>query len=86
MSRSTLVPVHLHGGRVTNQFRVELFEAARRAGVSVNEFVLHAAGEKLARNGAGIVGVFEPGDLDQASNDNHGRVSLAPNKNAGNLR
>lgn len=57
------VPVMLSGGKVTAGFRSALFAAANRAGVSVNEFVLRAAGEKLTKAGMSIPGVFERGDL-----------------------
>ena len=55
------VPLMLTGGRVTAAFRASLFDAADRAGVSVNEFVISAAAEKLSRSGASFPGVF-PGD------------------------
>lgn len=57
------VSLMLTGGRVMSGFRALLFAAAARAGVSVNEFVLRAAGEKLRAGGAGFPGVFEPGDV-----------------------
>jgi hypothetical protein len=41
----TTVSLLLTGGRVLSGFRASLFAAAARAGVSVNEFVLRAAGE-----------------------------------------
>jgi hypothetical protein len=53
-----LVNITLTGGRVTGGFREALFLAASKAGQSVNEFVLEAAGEKLARAGASFPGVF----------------------------
>ena len=37
------VNLFLNGGRVTSGFRSSLFDAANRAGVSVNEFVITAA-------------------------------------------
>ena len=61
------VNLMLTGGRVTSGFRASLFAAAARAGVSVNEFVLRAAGEKLRAGGAGFSGVFEPGDANEAA-------------------
>lgn len=58
-----LVPITLTGGRVTAGFRSALFAAAGRAGVSVNEYVLSAVGEKLTRAGVQFPGVFCPADL-----------------------
>lgn len=53
----------LNGARVTADFREALFDASNRAGVTVNEFVLTAAAEKLQRSGARIPGLFRKGDL-----------------------
>lgn len=64
-----VVSVMLNGGRVTAGFREALFAAAARQGISVNEFVLLAAAEKLAAAGHSFPGVFHAGDLDP-SNDN----------------
>lgn len=61
--RDQIVNVMLNGGRVTSGFRAALFAAASRAGVSVNEFVLTAAAEKLCATGSHFSGVFEPGDI-----------------------
>ena len=61
--KEPIVNVMLTGGRVTESFRANLFSAAGRAGITVNEFVLTAAGEKLRSRGAAVTGVFEPGDL-----------------------
>ncbi|CDZ60461.1 Hypothetical protein NGAL_HAMBI2605_10310 [Neorhizobium galegae bv. orientalis] len=61
--RDPIVNVMLNGGRVTSGFRAALFAAASRAGISVNEFVLQAAAEKLRASGSKFSGVFEPGDL-----------------------
>ena len=63
------VQVMLTGARVTSGFRNALFSAAARSGMSVNEFVLRAAGEALARSGANFPGVFERGDI-TPTNDN----------------
>jgi hypothetical protein len=63
MAHASNVPVMLTGARVQPDFRAALFSAAAREGLSVNEFVIRAAGEKLARSGAPISGVFERGDL-----------------------
>ncbi|WP_152048238.1 hypothetical protein [Aureimonas psammosilenae] len=52
----------LKGARVTSAFRASLFDAANRAGVTPNEFVIQAAAEKLARSGASFPGVFRVGD------------------------
>ena len=62
------VNLFLNGGRVTSGFRSSLFDAANRAGISVNEFVITAAAEKLVSGGATIPGIFRPGDL--AGRDN----------------
>jgi hypothetical protein len=68
--KDPIVNVMLNGGRVTSGFRAALFAAASRAGVSVNEFVLTAAAEKLRASGSQFSGVFEAGDLLDL-NDNH---------------
>lgn len=57
------VPIMLNGGRVTVTFRQALFDATAREGVSVNEFCLRAAAEKLRAAGRDFSGVFQPGDL-----------------------
>jgi hypothetical protein len=54
----------LRGARVTPDFRDALYDAANRAGMSVNEFVISAAAEKLVSRGAAFRGVFRPGDFD----------------------
>ncbi len=56
------VPLFLNGARVTSGFRSALFDAANRAGITPNEFVITAAAEKLARSGASFPGVFRAGD------------------------
>lgn len=71
--RDPIVNVMLNGGRVTSGFRAALFAAASRAGVSVNEFVLTAAAEKLRASGSQFSGVFETGDLLDL-NDNRART------------
>lgn len=58
-----IVNVMLNGGRVTSSFRASLFATAAREGLSVNEYVLIAAAEKLKASGAGFDGVFAAGDL-----------------------
>ena len=55
---SQIVQVALNGGRVTRGFRQALFEAAARAGVSVNELVLTAAGDRLREQGHDFPSVF----------------------------
>jgi hypothetical protein len=62
-SKEPIVNVMLNGGRVTSGFRAALFACAGRAGLSVNEFVLQAAAEKLLASGSEFSGLFEPGDL-----------------------
>ena len=61
------VNLMLNGSRVTAGFRAALFDAANRAGVTVNEYVIRAAGEKLAANGAIFPGVFRPSDIEEMS-------------------
>lgn len=53
----------LSGARVTPAFREALHDAANRAGITPNEFVITAAAEKLAQRGASFPGVFRPGDM-----------------------
>ncbi|SFV32269.1 hypothetical protein SAMN05216456_1592 [Devosia crocina] len=65
MAPTELTPLTLRGGRVTAGLRDAIFDEANRAGMSVNEFVLTAAAERLAQRGIKFAGVFEPGDLDQ---------------------
>lgn len=55
---ATPVALMLTGGRVTAAFRSALFDAADREGMSVNEYVLRSAAEKLARRGGSFPGVF----------------------------
>lgn len=62
--KDTTVPLMLNGGRITATFREALFDATAREGVSVNEFCLRAAAEKLKAAGRDISGAFRPGDLD----------------------
>lgn len=58
------VNLMLTGGRVTKSFRDQLFSLANKAGVSVNEFVLTAAAEKIRTSGeVHVSGLFRPGDL-----------------------
>ena len=64
---SAAVPLFLNGARVTSDFRSALFDAANRAGMSVNEFVITAAAEKLMQRGMSFPGVFRKGDIDAAS-------------------
>lgn len=58
ISEKAVVALSLTGGRVTKGFRDALFDGAARAGISVNEFVLLAAGEKLTAEGRNFPGVF----------------------------
>ncbi|MGR9539366.1 hypothetical protein [Rhizobium leguminosarum] len=64
--KEPLVPILLRGGQVTSTFRDALFDAAKREGMSANEFVLQAAAEKLTASGRRFSGIFNPGDLDTA--------------------
>lgn len=68
--RDPIVNIMLNGGRVTAGFRAVLFSAASRAGVSVNEFVLTAAAEKLRASGNQFSGLFESGDLPDLNDNN----------------
>lgn len=61
--RERRVAVMLRGATVTEGFRENLFDAANRAGMSANEFVLQAAAEKLRQSGRQFSGLFTPGDL-----------------------
>ncbi len=61
--RERHVPVMLRGATVLEGFRENLFDAANRAGMTVNEFVLQAAAEKLSKAGRQFSGVFSPGDV-----------------------
>lgn len=63
--REPIQPIMLRGGRVTGSFKAELIDAANRAGMSPNEYVLHATAEKLQASGRTISGLFWPGDLKQ---------------------
>ena len=65
--REKSVPVALRGAHVMETFRDNLFDAANRAGMSPNEFVLQAAAEKLARSGKQFSGLFHPGDISTAA-------------------
>lgn len=67
--KDPIVALMLTGGRVTSGFRAALFAASSRAGISVNEFVLTAAAEKLRASGQCFSGLFETGDLPD-TNDN----------------
>ncbi|MEF2547988.1 hypothetical protein VQ045_12530 [Aurantimonas sp. E1-2-R+4] len=62
-TKSNAVNLFLNGGRVTSGFRSSLFDQANRVGMSVNEFVITAAAEKLVQCGANFPGVFHKGDL-----------------------
>lgn len=55
--------IFLAGARVTPAFREALYDAANRAGITPNEFVIAAAAEKLTRAGASFPGVFRAGDM-----------------------
>jgi len=68
--RDPIVALMLTGGRVTAGFRAALFSAASRAGISVNEFVLTAAAEKLRASGQHFSGLFEAGDLPDMNDNN----------------
>jgi len=65
-TRDPIVPLMLNGGRVTATFRAALFDVTAREGISVNEFCLRAAAEKLRASGQRFSGVFSPGDVNAA--------------------
>ncbi|MGR9312153.1 hypothetical protein ACU8MX_22380 [Rhizobium leguminosarum] len=65
-AREQIVNIMLKGGRVTATFRAALFDATAREGLSVNEFCLKAAAEKLLSSGRHFSGVFYPGDFSEA--------------------
>lgn len=58
-----IVAVALNGGKVTLAFRSALFDAANRAGMSVNEFVLLAAAARLKASGYSFPSVFSTSDV-----------------------
>lgn len=66
-SRESRVPVMLRGAKVMSGFRDNLFDAANRAGMSVNEFVLQATADKLKSSGREFSGLFHPGDLNEGA-------------------
>ncbi|MGV0910334.1 hypothetical protein [Martelella sp. FOR1707] len=57
------VPVMLRGAVVMEGFQQSLFDAANRAGMTPNEYVLEAAAEKLRSTGRRFSGLFSPGDI-----------------------
>lgn len=61
--KTEIVNLMLRDNRVTAGFRSALFDATRREGLSVNEFVLRAAAEKLRASGRDFPGVFSSGDF-----------------------
>ncbi|MGV8830433.1 MAG: hypothetical protein ACOH2N_00535 [Devosia sp.] len=65
MAKHETAAIMLRGARISADLREVIFDQANRAGMSVNEFVLTAAAERLAQRGLRFAGVFEPGDLDQ---------------------
>ncbi|THK35631.1 hypothetical protein EHS39_23675 [Ensifer sp. MPMI2T] len=75
--KDPIVNVMLNGGRVTSGFRDALFACAGREGLTVNEFVLRAAGEKLLASGSQFSGVFEPGDLPSRKYGSHSELEVA---------
>jgi hypothetical protein len=52
------VQLLLRGAKVTPAFRSAVFEAANRAGMTANEFVLIATGERLRQLGSDFPSVF----------------------------
>lgn len=64
-SKTKIVNLMLRENRVTAGFRSALFDATQREGLSVNEFVLRAAAEKLRASGRDFPGVFSSGDFNK---------------------
>jgi hypothetical protein len=62
-NHSRLVQLALSSTRVTAAFRAEIFSAADRAGMTVNEFVVEATAEKLRRAGRQFPGPFRDSEL-----------------------
>ncbi|WP_080799564.1 hypothetical protein [Agrobacterium tumefaciens] len=62
-AKTEIVNLMLRDNRVTAGFRTALFDATQREGLSVNEFVLRAAAEKLRASGRDFPGVFSSGDF-----------------------
>lgn len=60
-------PIMLRGANVMTSYRDALFDAANRAGMTPNEFVLQATAEKLKATGRTFSGVFRPGDIETYS-------------------
>lgn len=48
--------------RVTSNFQAELFDAANRAGITPNEFIITDSAEKLSRSGMPYAGVICRGE------------------------
>lgn len=65
--KAEIVNLMLRDNRVTAGFRTALFDATQREGLSVNEFVLRAAAEKLRASGQEFPGVFSSGDFGNAN-------------------
>lgn len=65
--KDPIVNLMLNGGRVTATFREALFDATAREGLTVNEFCLKAAAEKLRASGRQFSGIFAPGDIEAKS-------------------
>lgn len=63
--RETTAPIMLRGGRVTGSFKENLLDAANRAGMSANEYVLQCAAEKMKRSGRQFSGIFHPNDMSE---------------------
>lgn len=63
-------PVMLRGAKVMTSYRDALFDAANRAGMTPNEFVLQAAAEKLKAQGRNFSGLFRANDLEDLNGGN----------------
>jgi hypothetical protein len=69
------VQILLRGAQVTPAFRSAVFDVANRAGMTVNEFVLCAAGEKLRQLGRDFPSVF-PGYPDERLPEDQSSVAV----------
>ena len=59
------VKIPMDAAPVLASFRDEIHVAAHRAGMSIGEFALWSAAQRLQRAGHDFAGLFEPGDLPQ---------------------
>jgi hypothetical protein len=57
------VKIAMDAAPVLASFRDEIHVAAHRAGMTIAEFALWSAAERLQRAGRSFAGLFEPGDM-----------------------